>query len=258
VPVNRHVDHNLGNIMLQRIARTSFHHRRSVLTLWLVLLVAAFVVGPALAGNYANSGRLPHTDSQAAYDSLAHDFPQRHGDEARIVFADIRRDRPAIDAYLRQVEHAPGVLSVEPPQLSAGGHVAVVPITTANGDDAHPTDIAHKIEDLAAPLRRQGVDVQFSGNWFSNSSMPASELVGIVAAIVVLLVAFGSLIAMGLPILTALVGIGISLAGVGILANGLTTPSFVPQVAAMIGIGVGIDYALFIVTRYRAALQRTR
>ena len=87
--------------------------------------------------------------------------------------------------------------------------------------------------------------------------MPASEIVGILAAIIVLLIAFGSLIAMGLPILTALIGIAISLAGVGILANVFTTPDFAPQVAAMIGLGVGIDYALFIVTRYREALHRT-
>ncbi len=99
--------------------------------------------------------------------------------------------------------------------------------------------------------------MEFSGGWFAEASMPASELVGVVAAIVVLLVAFGSVIAMGVPILTALIGVALSLAGVGVLANVLTTPSFVPQVAAMIGIGVGIDYALFVVTRYRTALHRT-
>ena len=243
--------------MLHRIARSSFHHRRLVVALWVLALIAAIVVGPALAGSYANSGRLSHTDSQAAYDSLARDFPQQHGDEARIVFADIQRDRPAIDAYLRQVAHVPGVISVESPVVSSGGHVAIVPITTANGDSDHPARTADRIQALAQPLRDQGVDVQFSGGWFTKVSMPASEVVGIVAAIVVLLVAFGSLIAMGLPILTALIGIAVSLAGVGVMANVLTTPSFVPQVAAMVGIGVGIDYALFIVTRYRTALHRT-
>ena len=80
------------------------------------------------------------------------------------------------------------------------------------------------------------------------SSFPASEVIGVLAAIVVLLIAFGSLIAMGLPIVTALIGIGVSAAGIGVLANVLSTPDFAPQVAAMIGIGVGIDYALFIVT----------
>ncbi len=87
--------------------------------------------------------------------------------------------------------------------------------------------------------------------------MPASEAIGVLAAIVVLLIAFGSLIAMGLPIATALIGVGVSVAGIEVLANVLSTPDFAPQVAAMIGIGVGIDYALFIVTRYRRALQRT-
>ncbi len=243
--------------MLLRIARTSFHHRRMVLALWLLAFVAAFTVGPALAGDYANSGRLPHTDSQAAYDSLARDFPQRHGDEARIVFADIRRDRAAIDAYLDEVAQTDGVISVQPPRIAKDGHIAVVPVTTANGDDDHPEEIADRIEELAAPLRDRGVEVEFSGAWFTDTSMPASELVGIVVAVVVLLVAFGSLIAMGLPITTALIGIAVSLAGVGIIAHVFTTPTFVPQVAAMIGIGVGIDYALFIVTRYRSALQRT-
>src|SRR5205085_9120234 len=131
------------------------------------------------------------------------------------------------------------------------GTVGVVPITTANGSGSHPNDIANRVKDLATPLAQQGVNVQFSGNWFGNTSMPASEIVGVIAAIVVLLIAFGSLIAMGLPILTALVGIGVSLVGVGVIANVFTTPDFAPQVAAMIGIGVGIDYALFIVSRYR-------
>jgi putative drug exporter of the RND superfamily len=243
--------------MLLRIARTSFHHRRMVLALWLLAFVAGVTIGPALAGDYANTGRLPHTDSQAAYDSLARDFPQRHGDEARIVFADIQKDRGAIDAYLGKVAHADGVISVDQPRISKGGHIAVVPVTTANGDSDHPKDIANRIVDLAAPLRDRGVDVQFSGTWFADTSTPASELVGVVVAVVVLLIAFGSLIAMGLPITTALLGIVVSLAGVGIIARLFTTPSFVPQVAAMIGIGVGIDYALFIVTRYRSALHRT-
>ena len=111
---------------------------------------------------------------------------------------------------------------------------------------------------LALPFERRGLDVQFAGDWFNEGGFPASELVGILAAIVVLLIAFGSLIAMGLPIVTALIGIAVSIAGVGVIANFFTTPDFAAQVATMIGIGVGIDYALFIVTRYRTALLRTR
>ena len=91
---------------------------------------------------------------------------------------------------------------------------------------------------------------------FTDQTQPASELVGVLAAVVILLIAFGSLLAMGLPIMTALFGIGIGLAIVQLLAHVLDIPSFAPQVTAMIGIGVGIDYALFISTRYREALHQ--
>jgi RND superfamily putative drug exporter len=243
--------------MLAGLARTCFRHRRLVVALWILGFVLAIVVGPALKGESATSGRLPNTDSQAAYDTLKRDFPQRHGDEAQIVFADVTKDRPAIDAYLAKVKHVKGVIDVNPIEVSRDGHIAIAPITTASGSGTHPKQTADDVKALAAPLARDGVQVAFAGNWFSEGGMPASEVVGILAAIVVLLIAFGSVIAMGLPILTAIVGIVISLAGVGIIANFLTTPDFAPQVAAMIGIGVGIDYALFIVTRYREALHRT-
>ncbi|MGZ4688959.1 MAG: MMPL family transporter [Acidimicrobiia bacterium] len=243
--------------MLAGLARTCYRHRRIVVALWLLVFILAIAGGGALKGEYATSGRLPNTDSQAAYDTLKRDFPQRHGDEAQIVFADITQHRAAIDAYLAKVAKVKGVIEVEPIRVSQGGKIAVAPITTASGSGTHPLQTATDVKDLAASLEHQGVQVEFSGGWFREGGMPASEVVGILAAIIVLLIAFGSVIAMGLPILTALIGIGISLAGVGILANGLTTPDFAPQVAAMIGLGVGIDYALFIVTRYREALHRT-
>ena len=204
--------------MLMRLSRASFHHRRLVVASWAGRrVVAAFAVGPALAGNYANSGRLP------AHRLAGRVRPPR----PRLPAASRRRSPDRLRRHprttgrrstrtSRRSRNAPGVLVASSRRwCRRAGTIAVVPITTANGDSDHPTDIAHTIEDLAAPLRAQGVDVQFSGGWFTDSSMPASEIVGIVAAIVVLLVAFGSLIAMGLPILTALVGIGISLAGVG-------------------------------------------
>jgi RND superfamily putative drug exporter len=222
-----------------------------------LILVVAVVGGSALAGDYATAGRLPNTDSQSAYDRLAHDFPARHGDEGQIVFADIRRDPAAVNAFLAQVASVPGILDVAPLQVSPGGAVAIAPITMASGSGSDPSSVAKQLQQMAQPLQREGLQVEFGGNWFNSVEMPASEAVGIVAAIVVLLVAFGSLIAMGLPIVTALVGVGISVASIGVFANVLSTPNFAPQVAAMIGIGVGIDYALFIVTRYRRALQRT-
>ncbi len=243
--------------MLTRLARGSYRHRRVVVVAWVVILIATVVGGSALAGDYATAGRLPNTDSQAAYDRLASDFPARHGDEGQIVFADIRKDPAAVNAFLAQVAKVPGILEVAPLQVSPGGAVAIAPITMASGSSDDPSGVAKQLEQMAQPLEREGLQVEFGGSWFSDVQMPASEVVGIIAAIVVLLVAFGSLIAMGLPIVTALVGVGISVASIGVLANVLSTPNFASEVAAMIGIGVGIDYALFIVTRYRGALQRT-
>jgi RND superfamily putative drug exporter len=243
--------------MFTRIGRLSYRHRRLVVGLWIAALLLAVVGGPAIAGDTATSGRLPNTDSQRAYDVLAREFPQRHGDEGQIVFADIRNDRGLADEYLAQVAHVNGVIAVEPLLVSPEGNVALAPITTASGANSHPQATADEIKHLAKPFETRGLDVQFAGNWFNDNSFPASEAVGILAAIVVLLIAFGSLIAMGLPINTALIGVAISIAGAGVVANFFTTPDFAAQVATMIGIGVGIDYALFIVTRYRTALQCT-
>src|SRR5690242_7053746 len=108
-------------VVLTRLARTSFHHRRAVVGLWVLVFVVAIAAGSALAGDYAKSGRLPNTDSQIAYDRLAHDFPARHGDEGQIVFADVNQNRPAIDAYLAEVAKTPGVMEVAPLQISPGG-----------------------------------------------------------------------------------------------------------------------------------------
>src|SRR5205823_9280011 len=106
-----------------------------------------------------------------------------------------------------------------------------------------------------------GLDVELGGQVIEQAQFQppgATEAIGIGAAIVILLLSFGSVLAMGLPILTALFGIGIGLSLLLVLANVIPVPDFTPQIAAMIGIGVGIDYALFIVTRYRQGLYENR
>jgi RND superfamily putative drug exporter len=235
--------------VLARIARTCFRRRRLVLVTWIAVLVAAITGGSALAGHWA-------TGDDAPKSLLTKEFPARDGDDATIVFTDVTADRAGVDAYLADVAHVPGVLAVEPMQIAPNGHIAIAPVTLADGVNDKPSEAARAIEQRAGPLDGRGVGVAFSGSSFADSSVPSSELIGILAAIVVLLIAFGSVVAMGLPIVTALFGVVIATAGVGIVANFLSTPEFAPQVASMIGIGVGIDYALFIVTRYRDALDR--
>src|SRR5262249_37823081 len=174
-------------------------------------------------------------DWEGVRDGGGGECPRRHGDGGRIVFADIARDRAAATAYLAQVARVRGVDSVEPLLVSPGGTVAIAPITIASGTGTHPKQTASDIKDLARSFERDGMQVEFAGNWFQEGGLPATESFGVLAAIVVLLIAFGSVIAMGLPITTALIGVAISVAGVGIIANVFTTPDFAAQVATMIG-----------------------
>src|SRR5262249_31491923 len=115
--------------MLARLSQYCFHHRKRVLAIWLVVLVAAIVGGGALAGATATNGSLPGTDSQHAFDLLKASFPQRAGDDADLVFPDVTRNRPAIDAFVADVARVPGISAVDRLQVAANGHVAVVPVT---------------------------------------------------------------------------------------------------------------------------------
>ena len=244
--------------MLARLARYCYQRRRLVVLAWIGLLVLAIAGGSALKGAWATSGRLPGTDSQSAYDLLKAEFPGRAGEDGAFVFADAGADPSAVATFLAQAAKVNGVTSVEqPPEISPNGRVAQSAFTLATGDDARTKAAVAQLKDLAKPLENKG-GVAFASRWFDAQTMPSSEGLGLLAAVVVLLVAFGSVVAMGLPIATALLGIGIGVSLISVLARFMSTPEFTPQVATMIGLGVGIDYALFIVSRYRDALARLR
>jgi len=244
--------------VLARLARRCYQRRRLVLLAWIGLLIVAVVGGGALKGAWSTTGRLPGTDSQRAYDLLKADFPGRAGDEGAFVFTDVTVDPPAVADFLKKAAAVDGVTSVQPLEISPiNGRVGTASFTLANGNDARRKAAVADVKALAAPLKGHG-DVAFASPWFDTQQMPSSEGLGLLAAVVVLLVAFGSVVAMGLPIVTALLGIGIGVSLISVLARFMNTPEFTPQVATMIGLGVGIDYALFIVSRYRDALARLR
>jgi RND superfamily putative drug exporter len=244
--------------VLARLARYCYQRRRLVVLAWIGLLILAIAGGSALKGAWATSGRLPGTDSQSAYDLLKAEFPGRAGEDGAFVFADASADPAAVATFLAAAAKVNGVTSVEqPPEISPSGRVAQSAFTLATGNDARTKAAVAQLKDLAKPLENHG-GVAFASRWFDAQTMPSSEGLGLLAAVVVLLVAFGSVVAMGLPIATALLGIGIGVSLISILARFMSTPEFTPQVATMIGLGVGIDYALFIVSRYRDALARLR
>ncbi len=239
--------------MLSRLAIVCYRHRSRVLLAWVALVVAAVTLGPGLAGQWSHSGRLPGTDSQAAQDVLAAQFPAQAGEGDAAVFSGIAGHRGVAQGFLARIGDQPGVTSVGQIQLAPRGDVAYAPFTLADSPSSHPGQTATAIEQLARP---SGLTVAFSGDSFESSSAPKGDVIGVVAALVVLLVVFGSVLAAGLPVVIALAGIGVAIPLIGIAAHVVPSPNFTDQVAALVGIGVGIDYTLLVVTRYRAALAR--
>jgi putative drug exporter of the RND superfamily len=255
--------------VLKHLARWSYAHRRLVVLAWILLLVGSQLLASVAGGTSSMDFKLPKSDSQAAQDLLARRFKAQSGASATIVFADpagldTPATRPRIAALVADASRVPDVEPIVSPfdarggrrQVSADGTVAFAQVNFGVAFSSVKATSLDQLRALANKARTDGLDVELGGNLFQVRKPPGgTELVGVLAAVLILLLAFGSLLAMGLPIMTALFGIGIGLAGVTLLANVFSMPAFASQLAAMIGIGVGIDYALFIVTRFRQGLH---
>jgi putative drug exporter of the RND superfamily len=253
--------------MLRSLALWCYRRRRTVLVTWLLVLVAFVGVSKTVGGRYSQSLRLPGTESQKAADLLDADFPSRAGDSGQVVVAaaDVRSAavEARVAALLRQVAQVPGVADVASPYSPAGtrqiardGTVAyaTVDFVLSTGDIRQAT--TDRIIALAGHARGAGLRVELGGRMFDTGGAPGgTAVIGLLAAVVILLLTFGSVLAMGLPIMIALFGIGTGLSLVAVMSHVLSTPDFTTELASMIGIGVGIDYALFIVTRYRQGLH---
>jgi len=262
-------------MILQRLARTCYRRRRIVLIAWLIALVGVGVLSRTAGGKNATNFSLPGTESQRTFDLLTAKFPVRAGDTADIVFAAQGpggvRD-PAVrqrmeEAFAAAKQASPHVTDVTSPYaptqqasrlISPDGHIAYAEIQLDMRANDLPKSTAPAVHDAVVNAARPdaSLDVEFGGNIFTVRTPPGgSEVVGVVAAVIILLLAFGSFIAMGLPIMIALFGIFIGLSLITLLANVMEVQSVTTLIAAMIGIGVGIDYALFIVTRFRQGLH---
>jgi RND superfamily putative drug exporter len=251
---------------LYSLGRSCARHPFRVLCLWILAAVAIVGLHGSVGGQFKDNFRVPGVESQRAADILHDRFPSQGGQTARIVFhtGAGRLDDPGHKAT---VEHARR-------QLSTGHDVAGVTdpfgaqsaAISANGKTAY-VDVSYTVTELkvtqfddataaAVAARAAGVQTEFTGALAEVvQSAPSSELIGVGVAIIVLLVAFGSVVAMGLTILTALMGLVLGVMGVGILAAFTDVPKSSLILCVMIGLGVGIDYALFIITRHRQYLH---
>jgi RND superfamily putative drug exporter len=247
------------------IARWSIAHRRRVIGGWLLLLVLGIVVAKGVGNSFDNGLALPKTDSERTVDLLQSRFPRAAGDADQIVFA--ARDGTLTDATVRarvapmlaRVAGLPRVTAVSTPTISRDGSVGFATVRFDEQGDALPTNAIRRVVDTAQAAASPQLEVELNGNAIEQLYRPSpgpATAIGILAAAVILLLSFGSFTAMGLPIATALFGLGL---GSGLIAIGsqvLTIPDFAEQIALMIGLGVGVDYALLVVTRYRDAYRR--
>ena len=246
---------------LYRLGGSAARHPWRVIASWVLVLAAVLGLAGSYGGALNDDYTIPGSESQQAVDLLRERFPAVSGADARAVVhsADGPLDRAALDAATRELARVPHASAVSPPLLSQDGRTALidirydVPVTDLAGDEA-----VGRLERATGSLRAAGYRVAFGGQVPENVQSPggAAELIGIGAALVILLLAFGSVVAAGLPIGIALVGVGGG-AGLITLAAATTDVATVsPTIASMIGIGAGVDYALFVVTRHRDALAR--
>ncbi|HEU5025547.1 MAG TPA: MMPL family transporter [Spirillospora sp.] len=251
---------------LYRIGRWAFRRRRLVIGLWLGVLVLAGVAAATAPAGQDEDLSMPGTESQKAFDLLDERFPQSNaqGADARLVFQapDGRRvtaagSRAAVEDALGSLKGGDQVASVTDPYatgaVSKDGTIAYSTITyTADAVDlTGPAKAA--LEDAAAEARDAGLTVEIGGSALDAEEAPGgtTEIVGVVVAAVVLVLALGSLVAAGLSLLTAFWGVAIAFGLVTALAVPLGLTSTVAILALMLGLAVGIDYALFITSRFR-------
>ena len=257
---------------LVRLADWSYRRRRRVVLSWIGLLFAASVLAQAFGGDFEFSFATPGSDSEEAQDLLRERFPARSGDDIDVVFQasggvrspEVQQD---VDAFLARIAEVDHVVSIDSPyepdgasRIARNGTVAYATAHLDVSADKFPKETGEELLEMAQEADREGLRFELSGFAVQAAQEQefSSEGIGLLVAMLILLVSFGSLLAAGLPIMVAIFGLAIGSSMIALLTNVLEVPEFAPQVAAMIGIGVGIDYVLFIVTRYRATLHAGR
>ncbi|MER5533045.1 MMPL family transporter [Streptomyces mirabilis] len=251
---------------LHRLGRLAFRHRRRMLALWLALVAAAVVCMTAFGGTgkLDNTFAIPGSESQRALDRMKTDFPTFSGTSAQIVFtatdgqkvtgpADSARIRAALDA----AGSAPQVANVVSPfdahTISADGTTAVAQVRYEVPQSALEPYALDELKSAVAGANQQGMRVDVGGSAFGNapSESHRSDIIGVGVALVILTLTFGSLLTAGIPVVTALFGVATAIFGALSLTGTVSISSTAQSLALMIGLAVGIDYALFIVSRHR-------
>jgi RND superfamily putative drug exporter len=250
--------------MLARLARTSVRHRWIVIGAWVALLIGVSSVANGIGPDYRTDFTLPDSESQEVLDSLLAVDPNQTFVAQIVAEAEQGIDDPAVQARLEEIfDYAvdQGDITLTSPyenaqQISDEGTIGFAQLDIADIGFVEIQDLGTRIEEYGNSLPAvEGLRIEYGGDLFGDFELPESEIYGLIAAVIILIIAFGSVLAMGLPIGTALLGLGVAFGLVSLGSHIVQIPDFATSMVAMIGLGVGIDYALFIVTRYREGLR---
>jgi RND superfamily putative drug exporter len=259
-----------GRGALRGLGEFAARHCVLVIVAWLIALAALQALHASFGGTYSDDFTLPGTQSYDGAQVLARHAPGSGGTGAQVVLHDAQAPltsvQTQVDQAVSSLQHLPHVLSVQSPlpsstasqnpaALSADGKTGYITVKFDANPTSYGTSYLTGVDNAVAPLRAAGVQVEYGGPLGElarpSSSDRTSELIGFGVAIIVLLIGFGSVLASVVPLVTALVSVIVGLAVLGLLAAAITFASVSPTLATMIGLGVGIDYALFLLTRHR-------
>ncbi len=246
---------------LARLGALVHRRRRRVVLAWVVALVAILALAPMIKGSSNADFETKGSESARASAVLKERFPGRSADSITVVWkapggALSPQAKARVQRFLDRAERLEGIGDATQPRVARDRTIATATLDLDRPGFDVPDATGTKLIDLAKQSSGDGLEILLGGNVIRNAEGGGSpEGIGLLAAAVVLLIAFASIVAAGLPLAVALFGLGISTALIGVLANVVDVPDFAPAVAGLLGIGVGIDYALLVLTRFRATLN---
>ncbi len=259
---------------MRGLARWCFRHRRIVVAAWVAAFVLLFLVNRIVGAAYSNTFTLPNTESTQALKLLQAAAPNESGDSEQIVIATQGRAKVTdpeitirVGSMLANVAKLPHVVGVRSPyspdavgQISPDTTVAFATVAFDKQAQDLSIGFAKEFVNTATRAAGQGVTVAVSGQLAQQANQPSvgGTGLGIITAGIVLFLVFGSLFAMAMPLVSALVALGTAVAVIGLVSHAMKMPEFSPELVLLIGLGVGVDYALFIVSRVRQGLQAGR
>lgn len=255
---------------MTRLAAWSQRHHWTAIVLWIVALVGITATSMAVGDDYRNDFSLPGTQSQELMDAQAEHLPEQAGDTVQVVLHDeagIEARGSEIQAMLAELAEVDHVAGVEPPDARGGtisedGTVGLATVTLDDRAGMIPTEDRRELIEVAQSHAGDGLQVELSGDAVrevqESDAGGGAEGAGMMAALVILLLLFGSLLAASLPIIAAVFAVGTTIGIVALASHLVTVPDYTAPILMLVGLGVGIDYALLVFSRYRSELLADR